>query len=150
MTRIQRGAIKLKDQMPARPLNPERHWKLIVRCGCGLMFFRLGDTTAARSKSQWTCTNSLKRLLYSGPTFAVVAPDAGTSWSRNLLLLLLRASETRNSLGLDISSGLDGIRCTGIDRNFARALRSAIIQDSTSMTATRRKKPEFKGALIQD
>ena len=59
------------------------------------VLFRLGDVTAARSKSQWVRTNSLKRLLYSGPTLAVVAPGAGTSWSRTLFFLLNRASETR-------------------------------------------------------
>lgn len=46
--------------------------------------FRLGDTEAARSKSQWSCTNSLNSMLYSIPTVKFV-PRVGTNASRTFL-----------------------------------------------------------------
>ena len=72
--------------------------------------FKLGDTLDARSKSQWSRTNSLKRILYSIPT-DTFAPCAGTNASRTLFFWLFPANDTRNSLGFKISSVGDGIRC---------------------------------------
>ena len=70
--------------------------------------FRLGDTVAARSKFQCSRTNSLKSVLYSVP-IGKFAPGIGTNVSRIALFRLLRASETRNSLGFKISSVGDGM-----------------------------------------
>ena len=113
------------------------------------MRLRLGDTEAARSISHCVKTNSLSRLLYPFPVFTVFVIRLGTSAYRNRWFRLLRASETRNSFGLGISSVLGGIRCVGIDKNSAKARRSAITQDSTSMIATRRRNLGFRGECSQ-
>lgn len=122
---------------------------LVSRLRRSKVRFRLGDTAAARSIFQCSWTNSLKSVLYSFPTLSV-EPCAGSNASRTDFFLLLRASDNRNSLGFRISSVGDGIRCNGMDRKAANPIRSAITQDSTSITATRKKNVGLIGPLIHE
>ena len=111
--------------------------------------FKLLEAALARRMFQSLRTNSPRRLLYAGPTI-LVAPGLGTSSSRRPVFLLRRARATRNSFGCGIVSVSRGMRLNGIASKSATPLRSAIIHDSTSMTATRRKKCGCCIPLIHD
>ena len=115
---------------------------------CANVRCKLTDTAAARLTLQRLWTNSPRRLLYAGPTL-LVAPGGGTISWRSLVFLLNRARDTRNSFGRSMTSVSSGIRLNGIDRKSANPLRSAIIHDSTSMTATRRKNLAFRSPFVQ-
>ena len=63
------------------------HWSALIFLPCASrsnVRFRLGEAVAARSKSQWSWTNSLKNALYSLPT-GRIAPCAGINASRTVL-----------------------------------------------------------------